>query len=273
MGTGAGQAGGSWRAGLPWPSRGYTRVPETAGRSLGGSRQGVESCFREWLDPWHLGWPAGAPRARPPPCRGQSALESRGLWETFPRHRHHRPRGGWRCPGSRPSQHVMRARAARHSCVVSHRLFTEQELTFPQTRPHPERKRKARPRTRLEQTPTRPDGDGCVQSQLGQGRRRAESGAGTSPVPTCRPQDLCWDSGTHTGWASAPSPASRPQEGQSPPTHQVKVPGPLEARTQARSLGRAGGGEGARVPLTWGLASACLQLTDLLLKDSRTQTA
>lgn len=145
---------------------------------------------------------------------------------------------------SQPARHE--ARAARHSCVVSHRLFTEQELTFPQTRPHPEGKRKARPRTCLEQTPTRPDGAAVSRASSARAGAGQSPGQGPPRVTTCPPRDLCWDAGTEPGCT---------QEGLQPP--------PLQAGPRRVSLPHTRqvkeprqGQEGAQVPPTGGLASA-----------------
>lgn len=126
---------------------------------------------------------------------------------------------------------------------MSHRLFTEQELTFPQTRPHPEGKRKARPRTCLEQTPTRPDG--AAVSRASSARAGAGQGPGQGPprVPTCPPRDLCWVSGRNQdahGGGLQPLPRKQAPGGPVSPTP-----------TKSRSPDWAGGRLGSLPPGAW----------------------
>lgn len=83
--------------------------------------------------------------------------------------------------------------AARHSCAVSHRLFTEQELTFPQTRPRPPggkgKAGQGLARSRPHADPGQTDTAAFRASSAGRGNR-ADQGRGTSSG-TCPTWDPC----------------------------------------------------------------------------------
>lgn len=154
----------------------------------------------------------------------------------------------------------MRAGAARHSCAVSHRLFTEQELTFPQSRPHPEGKRKARPRTCLERTPT---GTRCPEpARPGQAQGRA--GAGPPPYPPAH-HGVC--AGTRGRNQDAHRMGFSPQEGHCPP--HPPGPGPWASGGQDPGEEPRQTGGWLRVPHRGPGLSSCLSSQTFCARRSR----
>lgn len=160
----------------------------------------MRAASQQWLDPRHLGGPVSAPRLAPPFSAGVNALlgEPAGAGGS-----HEKPfrvqQGG--VAGAPPTRNpagstsAQRPGAARHSCAVSHQLFTEQASHShrPEAPPSPGPlrcwpacgpaggDRRAPAREGLTQTPARPRQAALGQSP-GQGRllwggRRGHQGA------------------------------------------------------------------------------------------------
>lgn len=107
--------------------------------------------------------------------------------------------------------------AARHSCAVSHRLFTEQELTFPQTRPRPPGGKGkagqglARSGADPTQTPARQSQPRLEPALPGKGTGQIRAGApprapARRGIRAAAQRDV---TGMHTGWATSWGSVSR----------------------------------------------------------------